>query len=114
MSYYLGLIVSVAAPALAAGALMVAVAAHDRRLVRRAIHLADRRIAILAPRKVRALDDALGIYLATPSGKAVAGDPLIAARVELLEGVRNAHDFARHLVRRRKALTHLHLAPNAS
>jgi hypothetical protein len=113
MSYYLGLIVSVAAPA-PAGALMVAVAAHDRRLVCRAIHLADRRIAILAPRKVRALDDALGIYLATPSGKAVAVDPLIAARVELLEGVRNAHDFARHLVRRRKALTHLHLAPNAS
>lgn len=107
----LGVAVAVAVPALCWAASLVVSARIDRRRVRQAIHLADRRIAILVPRKAAALETALQAYLRTPAGKAVAADPRITARVELFAELSRARTFDRALHLRRKAEADLLLAP---
>jgi hypothetical protein len=110
-SFTFGVLVSVAVPAISWAATLAASARIDRRRVRRAIHLADRRIAILAPRKAAALEAALRVYLHTPTGKAVAADPRIARRLELFAALTRARNFDRQLRLRRNAEADLLLAP---
>jgi hypothetical protein len=106
-----GILAAAVVSAICWAAALIVSARIDRRRVRQAIHLADRRIAILAPRKAAALETALQVYLNTPAGKAVAGDPRITARLELFAALARSRDFDRELHLRRKAEADLLLAP---
>jgi hypothetical protein len=106
-----GVLAAAAVPALSWAAVLVVSARIDRRRVRQAIHLADRRIAILPGRKAAILEAALLGYLRTPAGKAVAADPRITARLELFAELARARRFDRELHLRRKAEADLLLAP---
>ena len=88
-----GILAAAVVSAICWAAALIVSARIDRRRVRQAIHLADRRIAILAPRK------------------AVAGDPRITARLELFAALARSRDFDRELHLRRKAEADLLLAP---
>lgn len=106
-----GVAIAVAVPGLAWAAATAVSARIDRRRLRQAIHLAGRRIAIMAPRRAAALETALHAYLRTPAGKAVAADPRITARLELFAELSRARTFDRALHLRRKAEADLLLAP---
>lgn len=88
MSFYLGMATAILAPMVVLAAALAAVSARDRRLVRTAVSLADRRIAVLSARKARALEKALVSFLTGPLGAAVAEDPRITDRLHLFWSVR--------------------------
>lgn len=110
-SLTLCVLAAVGLPVLLGGAALAVEARVDRRRVRQAIHLSERRIAILPDRTVAVLEVALQDYLHTPAGKAVAEDPRITARLELFAELGRARSFDRELHLRRKAEADLLLAP---
>lgn len=103
MNYYLGLALAILGPlTILAGALGL-IGARDRRLVRQSVSLADRRIAILSPRKARALEKALVSFLSTTVGSVVAEDPRIIDRLDLFWTVRTERRTEAPLSRRMRA-----------
>lgn len=62
--------------------------ANTRRLARKALRLADRRIAILAARKARAMEAALVAFLGTAEGASLASDPRVADRLNFFLALR--------------------------
>lgn len=93
MSFYLDLALAVLAPGALLVAALIGSSARDLRRAGKAISLADRRIAIMTPRKARSLSAALESFLSTPSGYVAATDPKVLHRVRCLRAA--AHQ-ARH------------------
>lgn len=77
--------------------------ANERRLARRALRLADRRIAILAPRKARAMERALVAFLGTAAGASLADDRQVADRLDLFLALRGERSVRAAGPRHRKA-----------
>lgn len=84
MSFYFDIAAAILTPAALLAAALNAAAVRDLRRAGRAITLSERRIAILTPRKARALARALESFLSTPAGTAAAADPRVAVRLHLL------------------------------
>lgn len=90
MNDYLALEAAILAPA---ASMLVTVAirnANTRRRAQMALRLADRRIAILSPRRAKALESALVNFLGTSDGAAFAADPRTTARLNLFRTLRGA------------------------
>lgn len=103
MNEYLALEAAVLAPA---ASMLITVAirnANRRRLARKAVELADRRIAILAPRRAKAMEDALVSFLGTTDGAALAADPRTTARLNLFRALRGEQPARAAGPRHRKA-----------
>ncbi|QOD05813.1 hypothetical protein [Pseudarthrobacter sp. BIM B-2242] len=88
MNDYLALEAAILAPA---ASMLVTVAirsANTRRRARLALRLADRRIAILSPRRAKALESALVHFLGTADGAVFAADPRTTERLNLFRTLR--------------------------
>lgn len=83
MNDYLILEAAILAPAASMLITVAIMNANTRRRARLALRLADRRIAILSPRKAKALESALVHFLGTADGAALADEPAVSERLNL-------------------------------